>query len=70
MSENHSPRLYTGTEVVSALLVVILGIAFLNTDGPVWSLRFWRYLTLNAVTYTFWSAFVLAVAASVSSSKA
>jgi hypothetical protein len=49
---------YSSDEIVKCLLIAIAGIAFMYSEGPIWSLGFVRTFGSNMILYSAWVALI------------
>jgi hypothetical protein len=54
MDDSDVAQLYTEHQGAKVVAAVILGIAFLESNGAVWEWKFWRESISSGVVCAFW----------------
>jgi len=50
---------FTTKQVFVLVLAIVMGIAFIETSSPVWTLLFWREFLLKLMVYGLVSEFIV-----------
>jgi len=52
-------KTFSGKQVTAIVMGVIVGISFVETSLPIWTLEFWREFILKVIIYCVVSFFVV-----------